>query len=65
MGGVFADQELSAQCPECGATVTMSIGEARKSPTRSCPNDHTIEFEATDLDRKLKDTERRIKNLFD
>jgi hypothetical protein len=65
MSGVFDDQELSAECPECGAAIRMTVREARRSPTRTCPNGHEVSFQASDLDRKLKDTERQLKKLTD
>jgi len=55
---------LDPECPECGATVRMTVGEARRSPTRRCPNGHEISFEASDFERKIRGAEDQLDDLF-
>jgi hypothetical protein len=62
--GSLDGESLDPTCPECGATISMTVGEARQSPTRTCPNGHEISFASSSLDRGIKDIERKLDNLF-
>jgi hypothetical protein len=59
----FNDERLDFNCPGCDAPVKITLGEARRSPTMRCPNGHTIDIDASDLDRKTKEVERAMRDL--
>lgn len=59
MGGLDLDHEkIDLDC-DCGATVTNTIGELRRSPTLACPKcGMTIQVEGSDLDRGVRNINR-------
>jgi hypothetical protein len=63
--GVFDDSPLGVECPECGAPISATIGQARRSPTVKCPNGHSVKLETSSLDRGLKDVQKGLDGLFD
>jgi hypothetical protein len=54
---------LDPECPECGAKVPTTVGEARQSPTRRCPNGHEFTVDASKFDRIAKDVQRQVDDL--
>lgn len=62
--GMFDQDSLDISCPECGASIAVKVGEARKSPTVTCPNGHSVKLDASQFDRGLRDVQRGIDDLF-
>ena len=59
----FDDHRIDFECPKCNATMQITLGEVRRSPTVTCPSGHEIHLEASDLDAKTKDVERALADL--
>ena len=51
-------EKIDFDC-DCGATVTSTIGEIRRSPTLTCPKcGVTIQVEGSDVDRGVRNIDR-------
>lgn len=36
------DDEIEVRCPECGATVHVTVAEAERTNKAKCPNGHEV-----------------------
>jgi hypothetical protein len=50
---------LVFKCETCGATMTTTFAQARRSPTLQCPNGHEVNIDDSEL-RRARDVERRM-----
>jgi len=57
------DHPLEHPCPECGATVRTTLGQARRNQSITCPDGHTIEVDGSDLDRETRKVEQAVDKL--
>ena len=53
MRGAFDNHPIEIECPECEATTALTVGDARKSPTLTCPNGHEIAIDGSQLEQSL------------
>jgi len=59
--GFFDAAPLSLDCPACGATVTLTLGQGRRGETVRCAAGHpVVAGDAPSLDRELRRLEQRI-----
>lgn len=63
--GMLDDAALDVSCPACGASISATIGQARKSPTVRCRNGHDVKLNASDLDKGIRDVEKGLDGLFE
>ncbi len=56
-------EDIEVECPECNAPIKVTVGEARRDPTRRCPNGHQVSFEASSLDRAVRQAEKAMKDF--
>lgn len=62
--GMLDGAALNISCPVCGASISATIGEARRSPTVRCSNGHDVQLRASDLDQGIRDVEKGLDGLF-
>ena len=60
VAGAFGRGSIDVKCPECGRSISVMIGDARKSPTVTCPNGHRVKLDASGLDSGLNDVQKSI-----
>jgi hypothetical protein len=59
--GFFDSAPLEFDCPVCGATVQLTLGEGRRGATVLCARGHAVTAgDAPGLDRELRRLEDRI-----
>jgi hypothetical protein len=59
--GFFDSAPLEFDCPVCGATVQLTLGEGRRGETVLCATGHAVSAgDAPALDRELRRLEDRI-----
>ncbi len=50
-------------CPRCGAIITTTVGELRKSPTLQCPGGHSVVLDSTGFDEGMRQVEQQVEGL--
>jgi hypothetical protein len=59
--GFFDAAPLSLECPTCGASVALTLGQGRRGETVLCASGHqVVAGDAPSLDRELRRLEDRI-----
>jgi hypothetical protein len=59
--GFFDEAPLHLECPVCGASVKMTLGEGRRGDSVLCARGHAVTAgDAPALDRELSRLEERI-----
>jgi hypothetical protein len=59
--GFFDAAPLELACPNCGASVQLTLGEGRRGDTVLCERGHSVTAgDAPALDRELRRLEARI-----
>jgi hypothetical protein len=59
--GFFDSAPLELECPVCGASVQLTLGEGRRGDTVLCEGGHSVTAgDAPELDRELRRLEDRI-----
>lgn len=59
---VVNQQRLDPTCPQCGATIPLTVGEAARAATVRCPQGHQVRLDA-DLERKVRGIHRQLDDL--
>ena len=60
---ILDQHRIDPECPECGATFPLTVGEARLNPTRRCPNGHEVTVDAGELDRIARSVQRQVEEM--
>lgn len=58
--GSLDGTSIDVPCPECGRSLSVTVGEARRSPTIECPGGHRVHLEASQFDSGIRDAERSV-----
>ena len=55
-------QRLDPTCPQCGATIPLTVGEATRTKTVRCPKGHAVRLDS-DLERKIRGIHQQLDDL--
>lgn len=62
--GIFDDEQLPGECPNCGRDFQRTLGEVKRQPKFACPG-CGADVDATDLADGLDDVDEGFDDLMD